>query len=228
MNLDFPFGAIEERWGRSFEHADWVSTEDVITQTYSGLVPTAGVLWLFEDKGAIGASYSHEVKLDRSTDLETQSGWSVSQDGGTALPAKLTVGATYRFHRQLTISAEISHELWERAYQDQPGYRNVTEVGLGGAYLPIREAKTPYYQRISVYVGGYTRSLYHDTGQPPKAVRERFLTFGFGLPFTQDQGALNLAFEFGTRGKLSDNGAEELVYRQSIAFSGWEKWFQRD
>lgn len=231
LNLDFPFGTIQERWVRSFADPGWVDTEEAISRSFSGVVPSAGVVWRLGGRGALGVSYTPQVKLDSPGTVKGVTERDATGGNTTTLPSRVALGGTHRFTKTLALSAEVNAASWEdacRSYPHGDRYRDVVSVGLGAAYRPDPAAKSSYYERVGLVVGARTGAHYYTFGNPPEAVRERLLSFGLELPFAQGQATVQMSFEVGKRGDLSQNGAEELVYRQSIGVCGWEKWFQRD
>jgi hypothetical protein len=53
------------------------------------------------------------------------------------------------------------------------------------------------------------------------------MNLGFGLPFGRGYNRIDFAAEFGKRGNLTDNGAEENIVLIHVAVIGSERWFQR-
>ena len=70
---------------------------------------------------------------------------------------------------------------------------------------------------LPIRLGLSRRELPFDYGDQPAV--ERAFTGGFGWIFRQGAGEVNLGLEFGKRGDLSADGAEESFRRLTLSFA---------
>ena len=113
--------------------------------------------------------------------------------------------------------------LFSRARGEDPEDGDFISVSLGSRYIPEFDPEKRYYSKISPAMGFSFRRVYFEEDDP---INEFSVSFGFGFPFKNNVGALNISSEIGRRGSISRNEAEELFIRQTVSISGWEGWFR--
>ncbi|MCK5526184.1 MAG: hypothetical protein KAJ05_03495 [Candidatus Latescibacteria bacterium] len=221
------FGTIRETYLRDFGDASLEDTRDVWGRSHAGWQFTTGVVYEISKHWSIAGAYAAQATIDRTTTLETNFGAIQEQrTDEIELPASLAFGIAGTGAPKLLVHADVKIAFFE----DLSGHenaRNTLDLSMGMESLPARDLTAPYYRRIPLRLGFRWRQLPNQTGPNEKGVDEVLMGCGFGLPLAEQRGMLDVSFEVGKRGILSENGAEEVFYRQTFSFSGWEKWFER-
>jgi hypothetical protein len=221
------FGTIRETYLRDFRDASLEDTRDVWGRSHEGWQFGTGAVVQIAKHWSVAGAYTAQATIDRTTTLETNFGAICEQPKDVMeLPASLAFGIAGTGINKLLVHADVKIAFFE----DLSGHestRNSLDLSMGMEVLPARDLTAPYYRRIPLRLGFRWRQLPNQTGTDEKGVDEVLMGCGFGLPLSEQRGMLDVSFEVGKRGILSENGAEEVFYRQTVSFSGWEKWFER-
>ena len=221
------FGTIQETYLRDFRDASLEDTRDVWGRSHEGWQFTTGAVVQITEHWNIAGAYTAKATIDRTTTLETNFGaTSEERTDEMELPASLAFGIAGTGINKLLMHADFKIAFFENL--DAPeSIRNALDLSMGMEKIPAGDLTAPYYRRMPLRLGFRWRQLPNKTGPDEKGVDEVLMGCGFGLPLAEQRGMLDVSFEVGKRGILSENGAEEVFYRQTVSFSGWEKWFER-
>jgi hypothetical protein len=100
------------------------------------------------------------------------------------------------------------------------------KVSMGGEYTPDIESISSFIKRTTYRMGlSYEKTPYDFLGNGNYAV-DKQLSFGLALPL-RNLSFLNLAYQVGRRGVISDNGMEEQYHRLTLGLTFSDLWFQK-
>lgn len=100
------------------------------------------------------------------------------------------------------------------------------KVSIGGEYTPDIESISSFIKRTTYRLGmSYEKTPYDFLGNGNYAV-DKHLSFGVALPL-RNLSFLNLAYQVGRRGVISDNGMEEQYHRLTLGLTFSDLWFQK-
>lgn len=104
-------------------------------------------------------------------------------------------------------------------------YTKSKRISLGGFYTPKFNSVTNYWQRV-VYRAGLKHT---ETGLMVNnnSVNDFGISFGVGLPLSKQLSSLNLGFEFGKRGQVTDGLIKENYFNFRIGLSLTDQWFKK-
>lgn len=99
-----------------------------------------------------------------------------------------------------------------------------TKIAIGGEITPDFFAISNYFKRVTYRLGfSYTKTPYDYAGNGNYAIDQNF-SAGFALPL-RNLSYLNVAYQVGRRGLLSDNGLEEQYQRITLGMTLSDLWF---
>ncbi|MFD3407206.1 hypothetical protein SKC37_00935 [Aquirufa sp. HETE-83D] len=100
------------------------------------------------------------------------------------------------------------------------------KVSVGGEYIPDIESVSNFFKRTTYRMGAsYEKTPYDFLGNGNYAV-DKNLSFGVAFPL-RNLSFLNLAYQVGRRGLITENGIEEQYHRLTIGLTFSDLWFQK-
>ncbi len=100
------------------------------------------------------------------------------------------------------------------------------KVAVGGEYTPDIESISSYFKRTTYRIGAsYEKTPYDYLGNGNYAV-DKNLSFGLALPL-RNLSILNIAYQVGRRGLITENGMEEQYHRITLGLTFSDLWFQK-
>jgi hypothetical protein len=143
------------------------------------------------------------------------------------LPLSWEVGASAGIIGRWWVHAH----LWQRSAPEPTGFEQLAgSIGderlIAFGVERLRAQSGPFFERIPLRIGFFENrwALEYPAGHP---VNSRFITFGTGFGLPGGPGALDVSFEFGQIGSISDNGLDERVFRLALGLSASEAWSRR-
>ncbi|MBT8317277.1 MAG: hypothetical protein HKP59_06600 [Lutibacter sp.] len=184
-----------------------------------------------------GNEYLYSVALSsfespRDTILNTNS------VGELKSPLKTTLGAgigeknkwfaavDYSFQNALELEGSVFNSYSKISYD------KYSKIAVGGFYTPKYNSISSYWDRVT-YRAGFkfekTGLLIDGVGNGTDftAVDDFGISFGVGLPLSQQLSNLNLGFELGKRGKTNNNLVQENYFNFRLSFSLNDRWFKK-
>ncbi|MFK5959324.1 MAG: hypothetical protein QM495_10730 [Lutibacter sp.] len=139
---------------------------------------------------------------------------------------KWFAGIDYSFQNALELEGSVFNSYSKIAYD------NYSKIAVGGFYTPKYNSISNYWERVTYRAGlkfEKTGLLVDAIGNGANftAVDDFGISFGVGLPLTQQLSNMNLGFEFGKRGKTNNGLVEENYYNFRLSFSLNDKWFKK-
>jgi hypothetical protein len=114
-------------------------------------------------------------------------------------------------------------------------YENSNRFSLGGFYLPKANSISSYWERVTYRAGLKFEKIGlaidgSGAGENFTSIDDFGMSFGLGLPLRQ-LSTVNLGFEYGKRGTISNNLIEENYFNfrlsLSLTASGTQSWFRK-
>lgn len=100
------------------------------------------------------------------------------------------------------------------------------KVAVGGEYTPDIESISSFIKRTTYRMGAsYEKTPYDYLGNGNYAV-DKNLSLGVALPL-RNLSFLNIAYQVGRRGLVSENGMEEQYHRLTLGLTFSDLWFQK-
>jgi opacity protein-like surface antigen len=227
---DFYFGRLQRTWRVNFSNGSLAPSEDISGSYFLGAGFHAGLQW-FHPRWQLGVAVRPPVDLDVETNVEyVFESESETINSKVRLPLWLGVGAGYRPSDKWHLAAEYRLQKWGGVPQDLDfgaTLRDSRELGAGFEYTHSKNILDSYFKRIS-YRAGVTLGVLPYEDPVGESISEWLITTGLGLPFRLGSGRIDVAFEFGKRGDLASNTAEESIMRLSFSINGAERWFARN
>jgi hypothetical protein len=149
-----------------------------------------------------------------SSQLQMPQKWAVGLGIGDAkkwvIGAEVTIQDAGRLNNIYNTRANVNHKKNER-------------FSVGGFFTPSTKQFASYFKKIT-YRGGF---VYEKTGLiiNSEEIEDLGMTLGFGLPISGSLSNVNLGFQFGKKGTISNNLVQENYLMVNIGFSLNDKWF---
>lgn len=228
--LNYVFGTDTEDWRIKFNNAGIFDSGSRTTRRKNGSGFSAGSILRVAPKFQIGFVYMSETILNTEIRFSDSLGNSAFQDPrDITLPQSYGVGIVSELSQKLLFSSDVYR--WQ--YQDldllqasNQVFNNSTRYSAGfeiGRRVPERAGS---FRNLNVRVGGYYWELYN-TDIDGSSMTEKFITFGFGIPFNNFRNRVDIAIEGGLRSSESEALGKEYVGRISVGLVGSELWFVR-
>jgi hypothetical protein len=153
--------------------------------------------------------------------------YSNGSKGVITLPLSIGFGISYKQGMRLLLSAEASMENWSKysAFGQNDQLSNTLKMAAGAQIAPdLLKAKT-FFGSITYRFGAYYNKTYLNLNSTQ--LNDIGFTFGLGLPVYRSLSKINLTFQFGQLGTLSNNLIKEDYARISIGFALADKWFNK-
>ncbi len=230
LGLDVYFGRIERTWNLEIETVGFRNTRDIFAYYMRGLGASAGVVVRPLHSLNVGAVVSLPASLNYTTNVNFAFGPGTDIAEGTLkLPLSQGVGVSFYPSDKWLLAADVYMQKWSSIDSANIFGARTTDVivaAFGVEFTPSTDQNEGIFRRMSYRVGFRSSNLPYldDLGQE---VQERVVTFGFTLPYYFYRSKIDFGFEFGQRGSLDKNFAEEQVFRMVVGITSGEKWFER-
>lgn len=246
FDFQYLFGAIDTE-SQMFQTDVQLGTQEINESTMSGISVNTGLTYntsINKNLNLMASlTYSPETKLNSnnvrniSTVSLTNSGAVVPiytqeisvPDSKLNIPSKIAVGAgvgnrKWFFGGDVTFTGS-SNQLNRFDNYDNVTYENATKIAFGGFYLPKFDSYSNYFQKIT-YRGGFR---FENTGLVinNKAIKDKAVNLGFGLPISGTFSSINVGFEYGIRGTVLKGLVREEYFGVSFGLIFNDKWFRK-
>jgi hypothetical protein len=139
---------------------------------------------------------------------------------------KWFAGVDYSFQDALELNGNVFNSNSKIAYD------NYSKIAVGGFYTPKINSISSYWERVTYRAGfKYEKTgLLVDgigNGADFTEVNDFGISFGVGLPLSQQLSNVNLGFEFGKRGKTTNGLVQENYINFRLSLSLNDKWFKK-
>jgi hypothetical protein len=159
----------------------------------------------------------------------TATGGSIDQDtlltvgGQTYIPAAFTGGISLSRGTRWSIGTEVSYQDWSKfksINQETETLGTSWRVAFGGEITPDQVSEN--ILKRMVYRAGVSMEQYPYTLNN-NPVKDLGINFGFSLP--AGRSSVDMAFRYGKRGTLSDNGLQENYFKVFFGLTFNDQWF---
>jgi len=139
---------------------------------------------------------------------------------------KWFAGVDYSFQDALKLQGSVFNSYSKIAYD------NYSKIALGGFYIPKFNSISSYWDRVTYRAGlkFEKTGLLVDatgTGNDFTAIDDFGISFGVGLPLSQNLSNINFGFEFGKRGNTNNGLVQENYFNFRLSLSLNDKWFKK-
>ena len=186
---------------------------------------------------AEGEEYLYSVALStfespRDTILDAKSSGEFKSPLKTTLGAgfgqknKWFAGVDYSFQNAVELKGNVFNSYSKIAYD------NYSKIAIGGFYTPKFNSISSYWDRVTYRAGikfEKTGLLVDPLGNGTDftAIDDFGISFGVGLPLSQQLSNINLGFEFGKRGTTNNGLVQENYFNFRLSLSLNDKWFKK-
>jgi len=244
VNVNYNFGNIQKNF-TAFQNGIQFGTRQIDRTDLSGFNLNFGLDYqrALSDNLNLFTAVTYSPKMDitakniqntatitlgsRGEELVTSENDITFPDSDLSLPAQLTLGAGLGASNKWFLGTEYSYIQAEDFNSVTPNqdvsYQNASQYRLGGFYIPQYNSLTNYFNRV-VYRAGIR---FEETGLQinNEAINEFGISFGVGLPASNNFSNANLGIEYGQRGTTNSGLIKENFLKLSISLSLNDKWF---
>lgn len=241
-NVSYLFGTIERSKKERFLKQDGSIDNSFITTSKDEKYKIHDILFDFgfqynkrisEDyKFSLGGIYTPKTRLNNSY-TNIAGVVNESKDNlNIYIPEKIGTGLSFEYKDNLIINFDYIIEKWKgidllettSSYK----YQDSKTIAMGIEYIPNRRSRN-YLGAIAYRAGFHYTDSYmmikHDNNY--NSLKDMGISFGFGFPLKQSSTFINVAFELGQRGNISDTQMKETYGKVSLSFSLFSRWFYK-
>lgn len=144
-------------------------------------------------------------------------------DGHIYIPPAFTGGISLSRGTKWSLGTEVSYQDWtafKSINQESETLGTSWRVALGGELTPDQVSEK--FLKRMVYRAGFSFEQYPYKANN-KTVNDLGINFGFSLP--AGRSSVDMAFRYGKRGTLSDNGLQENYFKVFFGITFNDQWF---
>ncbi len=236
--FSYTFGRLEKTWKVDYvSDLFWDSSDKLIRKVW-GYNFSLGLLVNPASNLYLGATYSFSNKLSFQDQilLTTQKSSLTypvdeyfEEGNEMTLPAIMGAGVSYTFKKKWRVAADFVHEPWSQFKIDHIVTKNFEDrnrLGMGIEMLPSTNMLAPYYKQMTYRIGSHYQTLEYLDDQG-NSVTDFGFSLGFGFPYYNNFGRIDLALCYSQRGDLNSVGIAEDIFQIFISVTGGEIWFVR-
>uniref|UniRef100_UPI00260F48D2 hypothetical protein n=1 Tax=uncultured Lutibacter sp. TaxID=437739 RepID=UPI00260F48D2 len=164
--------------------------------------------------------------LNMNSTGELKSPLKTTLGAGIGQKNKWFAGLDYSFQNALELEGSVFNSYSKISYD------NYSKIAIGGFYTPKFNSISSYWDRVTYRAGlkFEKTGLLVDalgTGNDFTAIDDFGISFGVGLPLSQQLSNINIGFEFGKRGNTDNNLVQENYFNFRLSLSLNDKWFKK-
>ena len=165
-------------------------------------------------------------ELYNNSSLDTIRKWKGAKSSIT-LPFSVGAGISWEKKNRILLAADFRFEKWEDfKYMDHNlELTNKIQIAVGGEYIPVSNNLSAYWKMVHYRMGFRYETLGMKFAD--NELKEYAVSVGFGLPLKKSKTILNLGFELGQNGTISNNLIQERYFRVMLGVSIKETWFRK-
>ena len=240
-SINYVFGTINKNTAITFTSSSLSAGSSKETNNIRGVLANVGALYSAFGGAlkplTIGATITtpgifnstRQVSYIYSGGGQISAGYDtlLPQSGQIKIPIALGFGLAWDVNERLVFAADYRMQAWGSSefYGEAPlGIRNSSMAGIGFEMSPSRDPSASFGNHIAFRAGFvYNATYYQIKGIP---IDEWSGTAGLSLPISGDT-KLNIAAEYGVRGKVSSSLVKDKVFRLTMSLTLGEMWFVR-
>ena len=182
---------------------------------------------------SIGGVFGNTHNLNFKEELQ------ISQSGGQIFEDKVTQEGTFNFPlyfgggislamaNKISVNADYMFRNWsavnENSTNTQFSYVNTNAYRVGVEYIPGRMNEFGFMGRIAYRAGFYHEGYYVEINK--KSIDETGFSLGFGIPFLKNKTTVNVSYNSGVRGSITNGLIRERYHSILVSFSLHDWWF---
>lgn len=246
LNTSYLFGTLQHTTNTSFEESLFYNSIIQDEFRINGIYLTAGIQYFFNIKEkhriGLGLTYSNSAYVWNREDLLINyytGNYSAvttydtvvrtnSQRGNLRIPQSVGAGLSYAYNNSITVAADVTWRNWaDFKFVHMPDSMvNSITSSVGFQYIsdPL---SNKFFKRMAFRAG-----VKYSIGElvlRHRGIDEFGVTIGFGIPLNtfNTHSSLNLMFEYGKMGTLSEDLIKQNYFRVGLCFTLQERWYQR-
>ena len=233
LDLDFIVGSYSDVWQTDFVDPDAFDTSDTLDVTHSlGPVLRLGALGSPLPRLDLGAAITFGRELEIRPEIRHGEVDELPHSD-LSLPFSLAVGASGSISPRWTAAADLVYTHWSstdlttgtdpflnRTYAPT---LNVTELGAGVEYVHDPTGQSPHFWERMPFRAGFAWEPWHLLDEHGEKIHDHFVTAGTGLALPGEIGMIQVAAQYGWRGEIAKNEAEEKIFRLGVSFTARER-----
>lgn len=159
-----------------------------------------------------------------NTTVDTIATWDKNNEK-VKLPHILGLGFSWQYNDLLLLASDFVYEDWSQFnYQDGAQYvKNRWRASVGAEIIPESNNLSSYWKMVHYRLGFRYENLGIKFAEDN--INEVALTAGMGLPLRRSKTFVNLGFELGQAGTISNNLIQSRFFKISLGITIKEKWF---
>lgn len=232
-NFQFNFGTISHSSKSTFSISSYhatAMTQEISIKDISGNFGLQAMIPLKENHNlTVGAVYQMKSSLnaDATQTIITTDTTTLSYDNQFDLPMHIGVGVVYSYTDALMVGIDYKREFWNDVrFFGEKNFYNRDKFIVGMQYLPDANGRA-YFQRVAYRFGvNYSKSYYSVNGEQLNSFS---LTTGWGFPLKRglNPTRINVTFEYGHNGVVSDTQIREQYFKFTLNATINERWFEK-
>lgn len=227
LSAQYMLGTIKRNWQVNWDSDEYSGTSDKRTEHFGGLRWVAGGIYEYQ-RYHFGAYIALSKDMTKKTIQIDAIGDTIEYNyGQSASPLEIGVGATVDLNKRYVLGMDLIYFGWNsvKPFTSSQDNRNAMRLSMGAERKPSLTLSSPFYDKWYYRGGFYFQNMYA-SGAQGKFSNEYFLTAGFGVPFNKEKNVLDITFELGQRGSISESVVRDRIFRINFSLSGGERWFQ--
>ncbi len=215
-------GTFNESWVKDFDSETVFFSQDEITRTHRGWLPSFGIIYTPTSRWSLGANVDiggsiRQRQVQRNRFVEQREAVEVKTESDVEFPREFGVGVTYLAGYRWLASVDISRGLW---HATGDGRFDTWDVSAGMLWRTGNPDALVRSRRFELSTGLHYRSLYFPTTSNSQ-ISELGASFGMALPFVNNSGRFRYVLEVGRRGDRLKHGASERFIQHSFSVVGF-------
>lgn len=173
---------------------------------------------IYENKSSVNGDFEFITKGSAISDT-------INSKYGFDFPAKFGGGIFYTYNKKLSVGIDYSSDKWADAkyYGKTDSLNSTQKIAVGLEYLHNPFSKN-FFGKMKYRAGFNASNSYIKT---PEELNNYAITFGMGIPMKKTSSFINLGFEYGRKGKNTQNMIQEDYFKISISSTFVERWFMK-
>ncbi len=182
---------------------------------------------------SIGGVFGNTHNLNFKEELQiSQSGGQIfedriTQEGIFNFPLYFGGGISLDMANKISVNADYMFRNWsavnENSTNTQFSYVNTNAYRVGVEYIPGRMNEFGFMGRIAYRAGFYHEGYYVEINK--KSIDETGFSLGFGIPFLKNKTTVNVSYNSGVRGTITNGLIRERYHSILVSFSLHDWWF---
>lgn len=246
FNVSYMFGSILSHSNVEIEGENFYNAYILDAYHVDGIYFDGGIQYLFNigenHRVGLGAVYSNTAYIwaKEKVLVNTYSGIYVnttlydtvtfSDDihGTLNIPQSIGAGFSYSYKNKMTVAADVTWQNWEKFQflkATSPMINSMTG-NVGIQYIP-NPLSNKFFHKMAFRAGA--RYCTGNLLVNDKPIRDFSVCIGAGVPLTtfNTHSSINILFEYGQMGTLSNDLVKQDYFRFSFCFTLQERWYQR-